>query len=122
MKALGAEWGALDDSAKAPFVGMAAADKERYEAAVTSNPANTKPVSKGPRKMSAYMHFCKERRPALTTELKASMWSTFKNTAVMVALGGGVEENRRLVQGQVPGARGAADCRLRNIAGGGRDV
>ena len=87
MKALGAEWGALDDSAKAPFVGLAAADKERYEAAVTSNPANTKPVSKGPRKMSAYMHFCKERRPALTTELKASMGSTFKNTAVMVALG-----------------------------------
>lgn len=87
MKALGAEWAVLDDGAKAPFSRLAAADKERYEAAVASNPASTKRVSKGPQKESAYMLFCKERRPSLTTELKASMGSTFKNTAVMVALG-----------------------------------
>ena len=33
------------------------------------------------------VHFCNERRPSLTAELKASMGATFKNTAVMSALG-----------------------------------
>jgi hypothetical protein len=33
------------------------------------------------------MHFCADRRPSLTAELKASMGSSFKTPAVMSALG-----------------------------------
>ena len=89
MTALGAEWKKLNDFEKAPFAAEAAADKARYDAAVASNPANTKSkrTRSGPKKLSAYMHFCKERRPAITAELKASMGSSFRNPAVMTALG-----------------------------------
>ena len=37
--------------------------------------------------LSPYMHFCAERRPSLTAELKASMGADFKNTLVMSSLG-----------------------------------
>jgi len=37
--------------------------------------------------VSAYMHFCSERRTDLTGELKASMGASFANTAVMKELG-----------------------------------
>lgn len=95
MTALGAEWKALGDSEKARFAAKATADKDRYDAAVASNPANAnlkkkkrvKKESSGPRKLSAYMHFCAERRPSITVELKASMGASFKNPAVMTALG-----------------------------------
>eukprot|EP00966_Prymnesium_polylepis_P317281 7330439-Prymnesium_polylepis.1 len=83
MTALGAEWKALGESDKARFAALAVADKERYDAAVATNPAN-KPKKKartGPKKLSAYMHFGAERRPSLTAELKASMGAAFKNPA-----------------------------------------
>jgi len=89
MTALGAEWKVLGESDKARFAALAVADKERYDAAVATNPAN-KPKKKartGPKKLSAYMHFGAERRPSLTAELKASMGAAFKNPAVMTALG-----------------------------------
>ena len=87
MTALGAEWKRLNPGDKAPFEALAAADKARYNAAVASNPANQKPKRSGPKKLSAYMHFCKQRRPTITAELKASMGTSFRNPAVMTALG-----------------------------------
>ena len=94
MSALGAEWKALGDYGQSRFKETAAQDKVRYDAAVASNPENAalskktkRKASTGPKKLSAYMHFCAERRPSLTLELKASMGSAFKNPAVMVALG-----------------------------------
>ena len=95
MSGLGAEWKVLGDADKAKFAELAAADKVRYETAVASNPANANapkrkrksPAKSGPKKLSAYMHFCAERRPSLTAELKASMGATFKQPAVMTALG-----------------------------------
>ena len=95
MSALGAEWKALGDAKQSSYKAKAAEDKRRYDAAFASNPENAKikkpkrksPKSSGPRKLSAYMHFCAERRPSLTAELKASMGASFKNPAVMVALG-----------------------------------
>ena len=95
MSALGAEWKALGDAEKARFAAMATADKARYDAAFASNPANAnlkkkkrvKKESSGPKKLSAYMHFCAERRPSITVELKASMGASFKQPAVMSALG-----------------------------------
>ena len=42
----------------------------------------------GPKKpLSAYMHFCAERRPSLTEELKAQLGADFKYTLVMTKLG-----------------------------------
>lgn len=83
MSALGAEWKVLGAAEKQRFEAAAAQDKARYEAAVASNPANEgvsrrkapkkKRERTGPKKLSAYMHFCKDRRPSLTAELKASM-------------------------------------------------
>ena len=88
LTGLGAEWKALSEGDKAPFSALAIQDKERYESALASNPANKKKVKKsGPKKLSAYMHFCNSRRTALTAELKASMGAEFKNTAVMSGLG-----------------------------------
>jgi len=95
MAGLGTEWKALSDDAKAKFAAAAQADKERYEAAVASNPDNklvkktktTRKAPSGPKKLSAYMHFCAERRPAVTAQLKQSMGADFKNPAVMVQLG-----------------------------------
>jgi len=96
MSGLGAEWKTLGEADKARFTAMATADKERYDVAVASNPANKpkqkKAASSGPKKLSAYMHFCAERRPSLTAELKASMGSEYKNTAVMTALGAAWKE------------------------------
>ena len=95
MSQLGSEWKQLSDSEKMRFESMATADKVRYDAAFASNPANAelkkgkrkKRASTGPKKLSAYMHCCAERRPSLTAELKASMGAAFKNPAVMTALG-----------------------------------
>lgn len=94
MSGLGAEWKQLNAMAKARFEQVAAQDKARYEAAVASNPENaavkrksSKRKSTGPKKLSAYMHFCADRRPSLTAELKASMGASFKIPAVMSALG-----------------------------------
>ena len=96
MSSLGAEWKKLGDGDKAKFAQVAAADKQRYDTAFASNPANAnlskkkrakKAPSDGPKKLSAYMHFCASRRPSLTAELKASMGDAFKMPAVMSALG-----------------------------------
>jgi hypothetical protein len=94
MSSLGAAWKQLSDSEKVRFESLAKADKERFEAAVASNPENAKvkrrsakKTSSGPKKLSAYIHFCNDRRTSLTAELKASMGATYKNTAVMKALG-----------------------------------
>ena len=46
------------------------------------------------------MHFCAERRPSLTEELKAQLGADFKYTLVMTKLG---EETRRRRQVQVRG-------------------
>lgn len=97
MTALGAEWKALGDAGQQRFKVIADDDKVRFDAAFASNPENAL-VAKSSRKkaaagdkpkraLSAYMHFCNERRPTLTAELKASMGAAFKNPAVMVALG-----------------------------------
>ena len=67
----------------------------RFDAAVASNPENKSvkgpskkaKSSKGPQALSAYMHFCNERRPGLTTVLKAQFGAEFKNKLVMVNLG-----------------------------------
>ena len=48
---------------------------------------NKKNKKAGPKKLSAYMHFCAKRRPDVTAELKASMGAAFKTPAVMVQLG-----------------------------------
>jgi len=99
MSALGDEWKALGDVGQARFKTTASRDKDRYDSAVASNPENAelkkaarkkapkRKAPSGPKKWSAYMHFCNERRPSLTAELKASMGASFKNPAVMVALG-----------------------------------
>lgn len=93
MSALGAEWKALGEAEKMRFAAQATADKVRYDAAVASNPANAgvkskrSPKKAGPKKLSAYLHFCAERRPSMTEELKASMGAAFKYPAVMSALG-----------------------------------
>lgn len=94
MSALGAEWKRLEEQDTARFAAVAAQDKARYDAAVASNPENAlvkrkspKRKSTGPKKLSAYMHFCADRRTSLTAELKASMGSSFKTPAVMSALG-----------------------------------
>lgn len=98
MSGLGAEWKTLGEESKAKFAAIASADKERYDAAVASNPDNkTKKKKKtakkeGPKKLSAYMHFCAERRSSVTAALKESMGSEFKNTAVMSALGAAWKE------------------------------
>lgn len=68
--------------------------QERYDAAVASNPENesVKPTKKrakssGPKALSAYMHFCSDRRPGLTAALKAQLGAEFQNKLVMVNLG-----------------------------------
>ena len=44
--------------------------------------------AQGPKRpLSAYMHFCAERRPSLTEELKAQLGADFKYTLVMTKLG-----------------------------------
>jgi len=40
-----------------------------------------------PKALSAYMHFCGERRASLTAELKAQLGGDFQNKKVMVVLG-----------------------------------
>ena len=74
---------------------MAKSDKTRYDAAFASNPANasikrgdgTTRARKSPPKLSAYLHFCAEKRPAKTALLKESMGTAFKSSAVVSALG-----------------------------------
>ena len=114
MTGLGAEWKALGGSEKERFAATAAADKQRFDTAIASNPANVKTkrvrASKGPKKLSSYMHFCSERRASLTAELKASMGSTFKNPAVMTGLGaewkalGAAEKERFVALAAIPAA------------------
>ena len=95
MSTLGAEWKAIGAADKARFEAAAVADKQRYDAAVASNPANAnvkgpkrkKAARSGPKKLSAYIHFCNERRESVTASLKASMGADFKYSAVMSALG-----------------------------------
>ena len=65
-------------------------DKARYDAALKAAGVLTKAEKKaqGPKRpLSAYMHFCAERRPSLTEELKAQLGSEFKYTLVMTKLG-----------------------------------
>lgn len=67
----------------------------RFDAAFASNPENAaakpkkrKDSSSGkPKALSAYMHFCGERRASLTAELKAQLGGDFQNKKVMVVLG-----------------------------------
>ena len=70
------------------------ARQARFDAAVASNPENAKmkPTKKkassgGPKALSAYMHFCSERRPGLTAALKTKLGAEFQNKLVMVNLG-----------------------------------
>merc|ERR1712166_914027 len=46
-----------------------------------------KASSGGPKALSAYMHFCSERRPGLTAALKTKLGAEFQNKLVMVNLG-----------------------------------
>ena len=65
-------------------------DKARYDAALKAAGVLTKAEKKaqGPKRpLSAYMHFCAERRPSLTEELKAQLGAEFKYTLVMTKLG-----------------------------------
>ena len=65
-------------------------DKARYDAALKAAGVLTKAEKKaqGPKRpLSAYMHFCAERRPSLTEELKAQLGADFKYTLVMTKLG-----------------------------------
>ena len=74
-------------------------DKARYDAALKAAGVLTKAEKKaqGPKRpLSAYMHFCAERRPSLTEELKAQLGADFKYTLVMTKLG---EEWRELSDG-----------------------
>ena len=95
MSQLGTEWKALPDATKAKYTSMAKSDKTRYDAAFASNPANasikrgdgTTRARKSPPKLSAYLHFCAEKRPAKTALLKESMGTAFKSSAVVSALG-----------------------------------
>lgn len=95
MKELGAEWKRLDAATKARYEDVATADKARFDVAFASNPenANLKPTKKKksssgkPKALSAYMHFCAERRPGLTAALKAKLGAEFQNKLVMVNLG-----------------------------------
>ena len=97
MSQLGTEWKALPDATKAKYTSMAKSDKTRYDAAFASNPDNASikrgggttraRKSTGPKKLSAYLHFCAEKRPAKTEQLKASMGTAFKYSAVLSALG-----------------------------------
>ena len=97
MSQLGTEWKALPDATKAKYTSMAKSDKTRYDAAFASNPDNASikrgggttraRKSTGPKKLSAYLHFCAEKRSAKTEQLKASMGNAFKYSAVLSALG-----------------------------------
>ena len=94
MKELGAEWKRLDAATKARYADVATADKARFDAEFASNPENAKlkpgkkkKSSGKPKALSAYMHFCAERRPGLTAALKTKLGAEFQNKLVMVNLG-----------------------------------
>lgn len=90
MTKLGALWRELPDAEKVGYQNQAKEDKVRYDAALKSIGVLTKAEKKanGPKRpLSAYMHFCAERRPSLTDELKASLGAGFKYTLVMTKLG-----------------------------------
>ena len=73
-----------------PKATQAKEDKARYDAALKAAGVLTKAEKKaqGPKRpLSAYMHFCAERRPSLTEELKAQLGAEFKYTLVMTKLG-----------------------------------
>jgi len=90
---MGWEWQELGETKKKEYEKKAANLKKAYEAAISADPSlgptkkKTRKKSEGPKKLSAYMHFCKERRPAVTSELKASMGPEFKQPEVLRALG-----------------------------------
>lgn len=88
MSRLGALWRELDDGAVASFKARATDDKARYEAALAAN-GHVKAVAapKKKRPLSAYMHFCQDRRPAVTASLQAEKGDAFKYTMVMSELG-----------------------------------
>ena len=93
MKELGAEWKRLDAATKARYADVATADKARFDAEFASNPENAKlkpgkkkKSSGKPKALSAYMHFCAERRPGLTAALKTKLGAEFQNKMVMVNL------------------------------------
>ena len=86
MTRLGELWRGLGD--QAPYKARAADDKARYDAALAANglgKANAPPKKKRP--LSAYMHFCADRRPAMTEKLQAEHGAAFKYTMVMTGLG-----------------------------------
>ena len=90
MTKLGALWRELPEARKATYNQKAKEDKARYDAALKAAGVLTKAEKKaqGPKRpLSAYMHFCAERRPSLTEELKAQLGAEFKYTLVMTKLG-----------------------------------
>ena len=90
MTKLGALWRELPEAQKATYNQKAKEDKARYDAALKAAGVLTKAEKKaqGPKRpLSAYMHFCAERRPSLTEELKAQLGAEFKYTLVMTKLG-----------------------------------
>lgn len=91
---MGWEWQELGKTKKKEYEKKAADLKKAYEAAIAADPSlgstkktKTRTTKEGPKKLSAYMHFCKERRAAVTSELKASMGQEFKQPEVLKALG-----------------------------------
>merc|ERR1719174_2997413 len=88
MKELGAEWKRLDAATKARYADVATADKARSDPENAKlKPGKKKKSSGKPKALSAYMHFCAERRPGLTAALKTKLGAEFQNKLVMVNLG-----------------------------------
>jgi len=78
----GASW----DDGSNEFEPRLAKDYAALKAAGVLTKAEKK--AQGPKRpLSAYMHFCAERRPSLTEELKAQLGAEFKYTLVMTKLG-----------------------------------
>mmetsp|Transcript_21215 Transcript_21215/g.65240 ORF Transcript_21215/g.65240 Transcript_21215/m.65240 type:complete len:195 (+) Transcript_21215:46-630(+) len=99
MSKLGAMWGDVPADRKAQYEAKAAADKERYAAALKAAGILSKKeqkAAKPKRPLSAYMHFCNDRRPAVAERMQAELGATFKYTLVMSKLG---EEWRALDAG-----------------------
>ena len=75
MSALGSEWKSLGESERTRFSIAAEADRDRYEAEAgrpkrkSANGPKRKSANGPKRKLNAYMHFCVERRPAVTASL-----------------------------------------------------
>mmetsp|Transcript_9990 Transcript_9990/g.25382 ORF Transcript_9990/g.25382 Transcript_9990/m.25382 type:complete len:202 (+) Transcript_9990:41-646(+) len=89
MVKLGELWRGLDGKTLDQYKARAAADKERYvaEMAAAGHATGKPEKKKSTRPKSAYLHFCNDARAKITDELRTTMGSDFKPTAVMKVLG-----------------------------------